>query len=135
MAMCAKAVHKEQGGADPAWEQKSLAALSNLPALPPNPDPVVTQTYVTAKLALGAELFGQKKFAQVEQVATPLLAVLRSAALPAEVKEDLTTKAINQSILAKYVQADAEFKAGQFGKANAILAPVLADPRKASCPS
>lgn len=134
LAMCAKAVYKEQGGADPTWEQKALTALTKLPALPPNPDPVVTQTYVTAKLALGAELFGQKKFAEVEKVATPLRALLRTAPLPADVKEDLTMKAVNQSILARYVQADAEFKAGQYAKANAFLTPVLGELKEGKLP-
>src|SRR5262249_7158729 len=49
-------------------------------------------------------------------------------------REDLQGKAVNQSILAKYVQADAEFKAGQYAKANAFLAPVMNDLKEGKLP-
>lgn len=125
LAMCAKAAQSEDN--DPAWEQKALTALFKLPDLPADADPVLTHTYVSAKLALGAELFKQKKFAEVEKVSKPLLGIVDAAALAADVKDELKTNAVGQYVLAKYVQADAEYKAGQYAKANALLTPVVED--------
>lgn len=124
-AMCAQALQEQENPADRAWEQKALAALFAMPELPPAPDPVLAQTYIQAKLALGAQLFKQKKFSQVEQIASALLTVLGNVKLPANVTEELKAMAVQQVVLAKYVQADAEFKAGQFAKANAMLTPVV----------
>jgi hypothetical protein len=123
----------EQDKADAGgYRQRAVAALAAIPEPSPTADATTNRDYIQAKLALGWELYKDKK--KVQQVdalikaLAPKLASLRLYDDPAKDKEVRGKLEDNIALLSLYSaasQAEAHFKAGHYTEVTKLLDPVV----------
>jgi len=114
------------------YRQRAMAALEKVPDVD-GADPFVNVHYLNARCLLIGEIFKEKKYEQMDQLATPLLKRLPNLRLStedkknAELHESFQNRLVGLGLYAKYGLADAAFTAGDMAKVSALLDPLIAD--------
>jgi hypothetical protein len=139
-----KAAEKEKAaGADrdrlskeeQAYKDRAVKALESLPLLPAGADAATNQIYIYAKVRFGQHLYTLKKFAEMDQLAEPLLKRLPELRLPDEAAREQAKSTLTLlTLYAAYGKASDEFAAGQVGKAREGLDKIVDQLKAGSLP-
>jgi hypothetical protein len=112
------------------FRERGLAALRSITE-PTNPDQL--PLFYQAKSRLGLELYRDKKFAEMEALATPLLQKVATTKFHADNKRDTElrdhfhTQLMKVRLFAKVGQADLDMKANDFKKVADLVDPIVKD--------
>lgn len=112
-------------------------ALKTLLSVPDSvlgsPDPAVNKAFFLNRIRVGQEYFSAKKYAEMEQLAGPLVPKVKALRLDADdernnkLQEEITASLENIRVYAKFGLAEAEFKEKRYAKVAELLGPVIAD--------
>ena len=115
------------------FRERGLTALKNISAPQTDGDMEQNRVYYQAKSRLGLELYRDRKFTEMEALATPLLAKVAKTTFHADKKTNGTiqdhfrTQLLKVQLFAKVGQADTDFKANAMKKVADLIDPVLKD--------
>jgi tetratricopeptide (TPR) repeat protein len=117
----------------PSYQERLLAALTRMPELTSGADAATVHDYFNAKLVLADLYYRAKQFDKVDALAEALLK--RLDGLDEKTKAEQQAGVVILSLYAKQGRAEAEYAAGQYGKARDLLEPLikqLKDPMQAA---
>ncbi len=116
---------EDVAGKKVSWKQRSLDAYAAMPQ-PSGEDPEANLQYLVACGIRGNEMYKEKKFAELDQLVTPLLDKVPAWAFN---KEEQREKAKTQMLMLRYFSryglADAAFQANAHAKVLEILDPIV----------
>jgi hypothetical protein len=113
------------------YRKRALLALESMPASALGSDPRINLFHYTGKLLLGRELYRDKRFAQMDQLADSLLGQVDkltfsdNAEENAKRREGFKLGLVGLKLYARYGLADAALQAGDFSKAATLLDPLV----------
>ena len=117
----------------PAYEERALAALARIPELGVSADHATIRDYFAAKLLLADIYYKANQPEKLDALAQALAKSLDGRDL--SVQEAFRTSVRSLSLYAKLGRGEMDYKAARYGKAHALLVPVvkeLTDPVKAA---
>lgn len=118
-----------------AFKDRAVKALESLPDLPAGADPATNQIYLYGKVRLGQHLYTNKKFADMEKLAEPLLQRLPTMRLADEAaREQAKSNLTLLTLYAAYGKAADELAVGQVGKARESLDKIVKQFKAGSLP-
>ena len=122
----------EPGKPPLSWHQLAMSALEVIQD-PMSGDPTANEIFARAKVVLGNEMYKEKKFEQMEQLAVPLLPKLASLKFSddptkdRQLHDDFLKQLTFLRLFGQYGKADAAFTANDFAKVSTILDPLVTE--------
>jgi hypothetical protein len=112
-------------------------ALKTLLSVPDSvlgaPDPAVNHAFFLTRIRVGQEYFKAKKYAEMEQLAAPLIPKVKTVAVAADqernhkLQDEITASLKDIVVYAKFGLADGEYKEKRYARVLELLAPVVAE--------
>jgi len=106
-----------------SYQDRALAALMRIPDLSPSADIGTINDYVAAKLTLGRIYYSTKQFDKMEVLTEALLKKVDE--LDPKTQAEHRVSVLIGTMYAKFGRAEAEHSAGNYGKARALLDPLV----------
>jgi hypothetical protein len=131
----AGAKREELAKEEQAYKERAVKALESLPELPAGADAATNQIYIYAKVLLGQHLYTQKKYAEMEKLAEPLLKRLPAMQFVDDAAREQAKASLTLlTLYAAYGKADEEFTAGQPAKARESVDKIVEQFKAGSLP-
>ncbi|MFO0844999.1 MAG: hypothetical protein U0797_21835 [Gemmataceae bacterium] len=113
------------------YRKRALLALEAMPEGALGPDPLTNQVLVSGKAMLGRDLYRYKRFQQMDDLATSLLARIDKVSFHDDedkgraIRNQLRFELVDVKLFARYGLADAAFQAGDHARVVALIDPLV----------
>jgi tetratricopeptide (TPR) repeat protein len=113
------------------YRKRAMIALASMPDSALGPDPLTNQVLVAGKAMLGRDLYRYKRFQQMDDLASGLLAKINDVSFNDDedkgraIRNQLRFELVDVKLFARYGLADAAFQAGDHAKVVSLIDPLI----------
>lgn len=112
---------------NPPYAEQAVAALQAIPDLSPEADAGRARVFFEAKLQLGSLLYARQEYKQLGSLASVLQQRLQApgSAMTENLRAELRPRVLALDLLARFGQAEADYRAGRFAQVCEALDPLI----------